>query len=94
MPQFRLLALAAASRYAPKPNGSALTYGIVGAIVFGAAAAFVGWFYGIDLSRHLALSTGGLVIAFISGVVFRKSRNRRRHEAFATEHAKARAEGV
>ena len=94
MPKIRSQAFAAASEYAPKPNGSAWTFGVIGAMLLGVVLVFIAAFYTIDLTRYPLLIAGGLTVAFACGVVVRRTLNRRHNEAFAAEHAKASLEGL
>ena len=94
LPKIRSQAFAAASEYAPKPNGSAWTYGVIGAILLSVVLVFVAAFYGIDLARYPLFLAGGLAAAFACGVVLRRKHNRRHNEAFAAEYAKASLEGL
>ncbi len=52
----RANAKAAASKYAPKPDGSAITYGLIAVSVLAVALIFYGVFYSVDmLSQPVAL---------------------------------------
>ena len=80
-------AKAAASSYAPKPNGSAVTYGLIAVSLLGAGLVFFAAFYGIDLVIYPAAIFLSAIAAFATGVVVRHVRQRRHSVAFANEYA-------
>ncbi len=85
MEQRKEKALQAAADYAPAPEASALTYGIVSMALFCVGIWGMGRFYDVSLSPHLALLVVGSVIAFSGGVGLRKKRKRRHVDACEAE---------
>lgn len=89
MPQARRkLAFATASAYAPKPNGSYLTYGLIGVTMLALSLIFFAMFYGIDLTAYPVLIALALSFAFLLSLLFRRRRKRLHQDAVAVEHAK------
>lgn len=80
-------AKAAAARYAPKPDGSTLTYGLVAISLLALALALYGGFYRVDmLVAPVPLVLAG-VGAFCFGAMFRFRRQRRHAAAYDAEYA-------
>ena len=83
----RANARAAASKYAPRPDGSTLTYGAIAVSLLAVALAIYGGFYQTDmLSRPWLLPAAGIV-AFLVGCGFRLWLKRRHIAAFEAEYA-------
>ncbi len=81
-------ARAAARSYAPKPNGTALTYGLIAAALTTAAAIIAGAYFRTDVvGRPVGLAVVA-TLAFASGAVFRFWRQRRSVGAFQAEYVK------
>lgn len=81
-------ARAAARSYAPKPNGTALTYGLIAAALTTAAAIIAGAYFRTDVvGRPVSLAVVA-TLAFASGAVFRFWRQRRYVGAFRAEYVK------
>lgn len=68
------------------PSGSLLTYGFIGASVALAGLFLFANFYSLDLSGHLGLLVGGVVVAFVAGLVFREVLRRRHLKAVIDEY--------
>ena len=84
----RANARAAAAIYAPRPDGSMLTYGVIAVSVLAMALVAVSGFYQIDmLSQPLPLVAAG-IIAFIGGCAVRIWMKRRHTAAFEAEYAR------
>lgn len=80
-------ARAAATRYAPKPDGSTLTYGLIGVSLLALALALYGGFYHVDmLVAPIPLVLAGLG-AFCFGAAFRFRLKRRHTAAYDAEYA-------
>lgn len=80
-------ARAAAAKYAPGPNGSTLTYGLIAVSILAVALAIYGGFCEVDmLSQPLALALAGIA-SFCVGVAFRLRRQRRHAKAYEAEYA-------
>lgn len=78
----------AASKYAPKPDGSSLTYGFISLSMLALLLTVFSTFYTIDLLVYpAALSVAGAA-AFAAGVLIRKRGKRRHNAAFAVEYAR------
>jgi len=81
-------ARAAAQSYAPPPNGSTITYGLIGAALMLVATIIAGSYYRIDvISNPLPLAVATLV-TFMAGVMVRVWRHREHERAFAAEYTK------
>lgn len=81
-------ARAAARSYAPKPNGSALTYGLIAAALTTAAAIIAGAYYRTDVVGNPVPLGVVATLAFASGAVFRLWRQRRYVGAVRAEYVK------
>lgn len=80
-------ARAAAAQYAPKPDGSTLTYGLIAVSVLGVALAIFGQFYDVDmLSEPVALVLAGIA-AFALGAGIRLRLQQRHTAAYHAEYA-------
>lgn len=80
-------ARAAATRYAPRPDGSTLTYGLIAVSLLALALALYGAFYQVDmLAQPVPLVLAGLG-AFCVGAAFRLRLQRRHAAAYAAEYA-------
>lgn len=80
-------ARAAATRYAPRPDGSTLTYGLIAVSLLALALALYGGFYQVDmLAQPVPLVLAGLG-AFIVGAAFRLRLQRRHTAAYEAEYA-------
>lgn len=81
-------AKAAVRSYAPKPNGTALTYGLIAAALTTAAAIIAGAYFRTDVVGSPVGLAVIATLAFASGVVFRFWRQRRYVAAFRAEYVK------
>lgn len=80
-------ARAAATRYAPRPDGSTLTYGLIAVSLLALALALYGGFYHVDmLVAPVPLVLAGLG-AFCFGAAFRLQLKRRHTAAYDAEYA-------
>lgn len=80
-------ARAAASKYAPKPDGSTLTYGLIAVSVLAVALAVYGQFYDVDmLSEPVALVLAGIA-SFALGAGIRLRLQQRHTAAYHAEYA-------
>jgi hypothetical protein len=80
-------AKAAASKYAPKPDGSTLTYGLIAVSVLAVTLAVYGRFYDVDmLSEPVALVVASLA-AFAFGAGIRLLLQQRHAAAYRAEYA-------
>lgn len=86
-------ARAAASRYAPPPDGTYLTYGFVAAAIAGVAVLFVGVFFGVDMLNQPLTLLGCAAAAFAAGMAGRNVQRRRFALAYGRELAKREAHG-
>ncbi|RYE31598.1 MAG: hypothetical protein EOP23_15460 [Hyphomicrobiales bacterium] len=77
----------AAAGYAPAPEASALTYGVIGMVLFGVGMWGAGQFYDLPLIPHLSLVVAGSLIMFPVGIWLRKKRKRRHVDAYQAELA-------
>jgi hypothetical protein len=79
-------AVAAATKYAPKPQGSSLLYGLIAVAVLAIAMTAAGRFYAIDfLSFPVSVAIGGAA-AFVFGVLLRGRRARAHRAAVDDEY--------
>ena len=86
-------ARAAATRYAPKPDGSTLTYGLIAVSLLALALALYGGFYQVDmLAQPVPLVLAGFG-AFCLGIAFRLRLQRRHTAAYEAEYALRQREG-
>lgn len=80
-------ARAAASKYAPRPDGSTLTYGLIAVTVLAVALAIYGRFYDVDmLSAPVALVLASIA-AFVLGAGIRLRLQQRHAAAYQAEYA-------
>jgi hypothetical protein len=80
-------ARAAATRYAPKPDGSTLTYGLIAVSLLALGLALFAGFYRVDmLAQPIPLVLAGLG-AFLVGAAFRLRLKRRHTAAYEAEYA-------
>jgi len=75
----------AAAGYAPAPEASALTYGMIGMALFSVGMWGAGRFYDVPLIPHLSLIVVGSLIAFPVGIWLQKKRKRRHADAYQVE---------
>lgn len=75
----------AAAGYAPAPEASALTYGMIGMALFSVGMWGAGRFYDVPLIPHLSLVGVGSLIAFPVGIWLQKKRKRRHVDAYQAE---------
>ncbi len=75
----------AAAGYAPAPEASSLTYGLIGMALCSVGMWGAGQFYDIPLIPHLSLVLAGSLIAFPVGIWLRKTRKRRHVDACRVE---------
>lgn len=80
-------AKAAASAYAPAPNGSSLTYGFIAVSLLVLSLAIFSAFYSVDLLVYPLLIGLGIIVAFAGGIGLRRFRRRRHKAAVAAEYA-------
>lgn len=78
-------ARAAADLYAPKPEGSSLTYGLIAVVLVGLAMISFAMFYDANILAYPVVIMVGLAAALIGGVILRKRRKRNHAAAFAAE---------
>lgn len=79
-------ARSAAHKYAPKPEGSSLTYGVVGVVLALLAIVVFGIFYGVDVLSNPIIIGVILVVVFAFSVLLRKRRRRVHGEAYRQEY--------
>ncbi len=84
----RANATAAAQAYAPRPNGSAITYGFVAAALLLVVAFLAGAFFGADITANPLALLGLTIIAFVAGVALRMWRQMEHTRATSREYAK------
>lgn len=75
----------AAAGYAPAPEASAPTYGMIGMALFSVGMWGAGRFYDVPLIPHLSLIVVGSLIAFPVGIWLQKKRKRRHVDAYQAE---------
>lgn len=80
-------ARAAAEQSAPRPVGSSLTYGFIGAVLAGLAMAIFATFYQASLTAIPVAIL--LAVGFVAGVVLRKVRRRRHVCAYKRAYGQA-----
>lgn len=85
--QYRRLkaAAAAANKYAPRPEGSSATYGLIAVVLAFLGLVSFGMFYKIDVLAHPAFVGVGLAVVFVLGILLRKRRRRLHGQAFKHE---------
>jgi peptidoglycan biosynthesis protein MviN/MurJ (putative lipid II flippase) len=81
----RAKAIAAANKYARRPNRSAFTHGLVAVILALLLLVIFGMFYGLEVLAYPAAVGAGLVPVFILGVLLRRRRRRLHGRAFDQE---------
>jgi hypothetical protein len=79
-----------AEAYAPRPQSSLLTYGIVGVLLAGLALIAFARFYDVILLAYSAWIAAGLPLAFAASIVLRMVRSRRHATAYREEYERAR----
>lgn len=84
----RANATAAAQAYAPKPNGSAVTYGLVGAALLLVATFLAGAFFKTDVTSNPLALLGLTVLAFVAGAALRIWRQMEHARATGREYEK------
>lgn len=85
---------AAAARYAPRPNGSLILYGLISATLLFLGAIVAGAFYSVDVMAYPCYLVGALAAAFIFGAGLRMWRQRAHSAAVDVEFAKRRLSSV
>ena len=75
----------AAAGYAPAPEASSPTYGMIGMALFLVGMWGAGRFYDVPLIPHLSLIVVGSLIAFPVGIWLQKKRKRRHVDAYQAE---------
>lgn len=80
----------AANEYAPQPEGSSITYGLIAVVLLALALWVVGRFYGLNFLLHPISVGAAVVIVFIGGIALRKTRKRRHNAAFRSEYERGR----
>ncbi|MGN6099239.1 MAG: hypothetical protein ACTHP8_23770, partial [Bosea sp. (in: a-proteobacteria)] len=78
----------AAAGYAPAPEASAITYGMIGMALFSVGMWGAGRFYDMPLIPHLSSVVVGSLIAFPVGIWLRKKRKGRHLNAYQAELAR------
>lgn len=69
-------AVSAAAAYAPKPQASALLYGVIAVAILGIVLTVIGRFYSVNfMSFPISIAIGGTA-AFVFGVFLRRKRAR------------------
>lgn len=81
----RAAAIAAANKYARRPEGSGLTYGFVAATMMLMTIIIFGMFYGLSPLEHPVVVGMMMALAFVGGVFLRKRRRRIHNKAFNHE---------
>jgi hypothetical protein len=81
-------ATAAAQSYAPKPNGSTITYGLIAASLLLVVAFLAGGYFAVDIVANAWPLAGLTVLAFLAGGVLRFWRQKEHSGAIAREFAK------
>lgn len=81
----RTLAIAAANKYAPRPQGSAFTYGLVAIILAFLMLVIFGMFYDVEVLAHPVAIGAGFVPVFLLGVLLWRRRRRLHHNALNHE---------
>jgi protein-S-isoprenylcysteine O-methyltransferase Ste14 len=84
----RAKATTAANKYAPRPEGSSITYGLIAVVLAVLALIIFGMFYGLDVLAHPILLGLGSCVIFALGVLLRRRRRRRHGQAFDHEFSK------
>ena len=84
----RANAIAAAQVYAPRPNGSAITYGFIAAALLLVVAFLAGAFFGADITANPLALLGLTITAFGAGVALRMWRQMEHTRATSREYAK------
>jgi hypothetical protein len=79
-------ARAAAQSYAPKPNGSTITYGLIAAALVLVVALIAGAFYRVDVLASLWPIALVTLAAFAAGVALRVRRRSAHELAFSAEY--------
>lgn len=79
----------AVSGYAPPPEGSAATYGLVSTALVFVILWGLARFYDIALISHLAFVGVSLILAVVFGVWLRNKRKHRHHQAFDAERIRS-----
>jgi len=81
-------ARAAATKYAPRPDGSTLTYGLIAVSLLALGLALYGGFYAVDMfNQPIPLVLAGGLGAFGFGAALRFRRQRRHTVAYEAEYA-------
>ncbi len=78
----------AAEEYAPKPEGSSLTYGLIGVALFGLALIGFEMFYNANIFAYPLLIVLLLLMVFLGSVVLRKRRKRLHTAAYKEEYSR------
>jgi hypothetical protein len=81
----RAEATAAASVYAPLPEGSSFTYGLISVVLAILALVIFGMFYGVEVLANPITLGLGLVMFFGFGIFLRRRRKRLHSQAFERE---------
>lgn len=81
----RAKAIAAANTYAPLPEGSAFTYGLVAVLLALLMIVIFGMFYDLKVLAYPAALGASLVPVFVLGVLLRRRRRRLHGKAFDRE---------
>lgn len=79
-------ARAAANKYAPKPLGSSLVYGLIAVTLVGLAMIIFSIFYGANIAAFPAVLWIILAGAFVAGVILRRRRRHLHGIAYAQEY--------
>ncbi len=81
----RAKATAAANKYAPRPEGSAFTYGVIAVVLAILTIVVIGMFYGLEVFAFPVLLCGGLAVVFVLGVLLQRHRQQLHRQAFDHE---------
>jgi len=84
----RAQATAAANKYAPHPEGNALTYGVVAVTLVFIGVVFFGMFYSLRVLAYPMVLGVALVPVFALGVLVRHRRRRQHINAVDQEVAR------
>lgn len=78
----------AAEEYAPRPEGSSLTYGLIGVALLGLALIAFEMFYNANIFAYPVLIVLALAAVFLGGIVLRKRRKRLHVAAYKDEYTR------
>lgn len=79
------MAIAAANKYAPRPEGSAFTYGLVAIMLAFLMLVIFGMFYDVEVLAHPVAIIASLVPIFLLGILLWRRRRRLHRDALDHE---------